>query len=145
MSKTKICKYCGASFTPDPRVGDRQKCCGSPYCKAQRKKEADRNWRQKNPNYFKGRYESYLKPWLKKHPGYLKAYRQRKKLQAQNDIQDKILLLKIQRIKHSSPGQKKDIQDELTSIFSTSMFKLNGYVYDIQDEMSLLKAFSYAP
>ena len=145
MSKTKICKYCGKLFTPDPRVGDRQKCCGSPICKAERKKDADRNWRKKNPNYFKGRYESYLKAWLKKHPGYLKAYRRRKKLQAQNDIQEKILLLKIQRIKHNSVRKKNDIQDELTSIFSTNIFKLNGYVYDIQDQITLLKALSYAP
>lgn len=145
MNKTKICKYCGKFFTPDPRVGDRQKCCGSPACKAERKKEADRNWRKKNPEYFKGRYESYLKPWLEKHPGYLKAYRRRQTLQAQNDIQDKMLLLKIQRVKHNSTRQKNDIQDELTPIFSMDMFKLSGYVYDIQDEINLLKALSYAP
>jgi len=145
MKMTKICKYCGKIFTPDPRVGDRQKCCGSPACKAERKKEADRNWRKKNPEYFKGRYKSYLKSWLKEHPGYLKAYRRRKKLQAQNDIQDKILLLKIQRIKHHVARKKNDIQDELTSIFSMNMFKLSGYVCDIQDEISLLKALSHAP
>ncbi len=144
MRMTKICKYCGKPFTPDPRVGDRQKCCGSPTCKAERKKEANRNWRKKNPEYFKGRY-SYLKSWLKEHPGYLKAYRGRKKLQAKNDIQDKILILKIQRIKYNTPAVNSDIQDELTSIFSTDMFKLNGYVYDIQDKIKLLKAFSYAP
>ena len=145
MNTTKICKYCGKLFTPDPRVGDRQKCCGSPACKAERKKEADRNWRKKNPEYFKGRYESYLKPWLEKHPGYLKAYRRRQKLQAQNDIQDKMLLLKIQRVKHGNTRKKNDIQDELTPIFSMDMFKLSGYVYDIQDEINLLKALSYAP
>ena len=145
MNKTKICKYCGKLFTPDPRVGHRQKCCGSQACKAERKKEADRNWRKKNPEYFKGRYESYLKPWLEKHPGYLKTYRRRQKLQAQNDIQDKMLLLKIQRVKHNGTRQKNDIQDELTSIFSMDMFKLSGYVYDIQDEINLLKALSYAP
>jgi len=145
MSMTKICKYCGKPFTPDPRVGDRQKCCGSPVCKSERKKEADRNWRKKNPEYFKGRYETYLKKWLEKHPGYLKAYRRRKKLQAQNDIQDKILLLKIQRIKHKRAPEKNDIQDELTSIFSSNMFKLNGYVYDIQDEIGLLKTLFNAP
>ena len=145
MIRRKYCKYCGKLFEPDPRVGDRQKCCGSPACKRERKKEADRKWREKNPEYFKGRYESYLKPWLKKHPGYLKSYRRRKKLQAQNDIQDKILILKIQDIKHNSAAKNSDIQDELTSIFPRSMFKINGYVYDIQDEISLLKALSYAP
>ena len=145
MNTTKICKYCGRAFTPDPRVGDRQKCCGSPSCKKARKKEADRNWRKKNPDYFKGRYESYLKPWLEKHPGYLKAYRRRRKSQAQNDIQDKILLLKIQRVKPDRVCKNNDIQDELTSIFSMDMFKLSGYVYDIQDEINLLKALPYAP
>lgn len=145
MTRKKICKYCGKLFTPDPRVGDRQKCCGSPACKAERKKEADRNWRKKNPEYFKGRYESYLKPWLKKHPGYLKAYRRRQKLQPQNDIQDKMLLLKIQRIKHSNTAKENDIQDELTPIFTMDRFKLSGYIYDIQDEINLIKALSHAP
>ena len=145
MIKTKVCKYCGKLFTPDPRVGDRQKCCGSPSCKAERKKEANRNWRKKNPEYFKGRYKSYLKPWLEKHPGYLKAYRRRKKSQTQNDIQDKILLLKIQRVKQNSACKKNDIQDELTSLFSTNMFQLSGYVYDIQDQITLLKALPYTP
>jgi len=142
MNQKKHCKYCGKLFEPDPRVGDRQKCCGSPACKKERKKEADRKWRKKNPEYFKGRYESYLKQWLKKHPGYLKSYRRRKKFQAQNDIQDKILILKIQDIKHNSAAKNSDIQDELTSIFSKFMFKINGYVYDIQDESRFLKAFS---
>ena len=132
MSTTKICKYCGKIFTPDPGAGDRQKCCGSPACKA------EHNWRKKNPEYFKGRYKSYLKPWLEKYPGYLKAYRRRKKLQAQNDIQDEIFLLRIQRLKHHGARKKNDIQDELTSIFLINMFKLSGYVCDIQDESSLL-------
>lgn len=127
MSMTKICEYCSKPFTPDPRVGDRQKCCGSPVCKRKRKKEADYNWRKKNPDYFKGRYKTYLKPWLEKHPGYLKAHRQRNKLQKQNDIQDKILVLKIQGLKYNEPHKKNDIQDELSSIFSTNMFELNGY------------------
>jgi hypothetical protein len=145
MSKTKICKYCGKSFTPDPRVGDRQKCCGSPVCKSERKKEADRNWRKKNPEYFKGRYESYLKPWLEKHPGYLKAYRRRKKLQAQNDIQDKILLLKIQTVSKKSNVLSGDIQDKIHSLFSKGVLHLDAYLYDIQDEIRLLKSLSYAP
>ena len=65
MNQKKHCKYCGKLFEPDSRVGDRQKCCSSPACKKERKKEADRKWRKKNPEYFRGRYESYLKQWLK--------------------------------------------------------------------------------
>ena len=53
-------------------------------------------------------------------------------------MQDKIFLLKIQRIKHNGAREKNDIQDELTSIFLINMFKLSGYVCDIQDEIRLL-------
>ena len=52
----KVCIVCNETFTPDPRVGDRQKVCNKTYCKLQRKKLAQHNWVQKNPGYFKGRY-----------------------------------------------------------------------------------------
>jgi hypothetical protein len=52
----KVCIICNEKFTPDPRVGDRQKVCNKTYCKLQRKKQAQQHWVRKNPGYFKGRY-----------------------------------------------------------------------------------------
>jgi hypothetical protein len=78
------------------------------------KKEADRKWRRKNPDYFKGRYSLYLEPWLEKHPGYLKEYRGRKKKAAiagNNDIQDK--LTSVNSMNYVVFSNLRDIQDEL--------------------------------
>lgn len=57
------CLFCGRFFVPDPRVGDRQKACGRDLCKRKRKHLAHRLWCEKNPDYFKDHYVSYVKPW----------------------------------------------------------------------------------
>lgn len=61
----KRCAYCGQYFVADPRVGDRQKACGSKDCRKKRKKEAQRRWLEMNPGYFGGRYD-YVKEWRRK-------------------------------------------------------------------------------
>lgn len=61
----KRCLFCGRYFTPDYRVGDRQKSCGRPECKKARKKKAQDAWTEKNPGYFQGRYP-YVKAWRNK-------------------------------------------------------------------------------
>lgn len=61
----KQCPYCGRFFVPDRRVGQRQKACGQEGCKTRRKQEAQRQWAQRNPGYFQGRYP-YIKEWRKK-------------------------------------------------------------------------------
>lgn len=139
--KQKTCPYCGRTFTPDPRVGDRQKCCEHSACKLARKRQANQNWRRKNPNYFKGRYRSYLKGWLSKHRNYLKDYRRRKKQQAKNDIQDKMLILDIKPFK----VKLRDIQDKLNPIFSTDLLLKVDMQVDIQDKIKPSRAFSHAP
>jgi hypothetical protein len=61
----KGCAFCGRYFVPDRRVGDRQKACGSEGCRRKRKEEAQRLWVERNPGYFRGRYE-YVKEWREK-------------------------------------------------------------------------------
>jgi len=134
----KICPYCFNQFTPHPKVLDRQICCGKEYCKRERKKEADRKWRKKNPDYFKGRYSLYLKPWLESHPGYLKDYRGKKKNVAtasNNDIQDELSCVK------TTSGRRIlcDIQDKLTSVNSMN-YGVFSNLRDIQDELNALGA-----
>jgi hypothetical protein len=74
------CHYCGRGFTPDPRVGNRQKaCCHA--CQKQRKGENNRLYRKRNPGYWKSHYEDYVKPWRQQHPDYQRQWRQRKKVE----------------------------------------------------------------
>jgi hypothetical protein len=54
----KTCIVCKDEFTPDPRVGDRQKVCKKYNCKLQRKRLAQKRWCANNPDYFQGRYAS---------------------------------------------------------------------------------------
>ncbi len=80
---SKRCEYCGRYFTPDRRVGNRQRCCGSVECKGKRKQSSQKSWVQKNPGYFYGRYD-YVKEWRTKR-------RQADDIEiAKNVIQDKI-------------------------------------------------------
>lgn len=134
----KTCPYCFIEFTPHPKVGDRQVCCGRESCKRQRKKDADRKWRKKNPDYFKCRYQTYIKPWLEKHPGYLKDYRRKKKnifSVCNIDIQDELTYAKTM----SSSKYLYDIQDKLTSVNSMNYLVFNK-LRDIQDELTALCA-----
>ncbi|MDZ7292872.1 MAG: hypothetical protein ONB42_23335, partial [candidate division KSB1 bacterium] len=78
---TKICEICHVAFTPDPRVGDRQRVCRKLRCQLERKRRAQKNWLAQNPDAFRGRYPK-LQQWLADHPGYLKNYRARRKQSA---------------------------------------------------------------
>jgi len=62
----KRCLFCGRYFIPDRRVGHRQKSCPRPECRKARKKAAQEAWLKKNPDYFAGFYEAYVKPWRKR-------------------------------------------------------------------------------
>jgi hypothetical protein len=59
----KRCLFCGRYFTPDYRVKDKQKSCRRPECRKARKKNAQKAWVEKNPDYFDDLYETYVKPW----------------------------------------------------------------------------------
>ena len=73
------CHYCGRGFIPDSRVGNRQKAC-SVACQRLRKRENNRVFREKNPEYGRPpeRY-AYLKEWRRKHPDYQRRWREGRK------------------------------------------------------------------
>lgn len=54
--KQRPCKICGRWFTPNPRLGDRQKTCGSSECKREWHKRKCGEWNSKNREYFRGIY-----------------------------------------------------------------------------------------
>ncbi len=107
----KVCLICHEEFVPDPRVGARQKVCQKLSCKLQRKKLAQQNWVQKNPDYFKARY-----PQLKQQ---IRATKQR---EAQSrpaicfSIQDK--LTSNQHKLLTALETLMSIQDEITRIIT---------------------------
>lgn len=61
---SKHCEFCGRFFTPDPRVGKRQRSCFRQECQAARRRSSKRAWRERETprGYFTGRYP-YLKEW----------------------------------------------------------------------------------
>ncbi len=56
MIKRKSCKICRKRFTPDPRVGDRQKTCRSRECQRELHKRTCKQWNNDNKNYFRANY-----------------------------------------------------------------------------------------
>lgn len=71
----ETCCICSASFIPHPKVGKRQKTCGSPTCQRILKENNNAQWRLNNPSYSKNDY-ARVKACREKNPGYLKQYRQ---------------------------------------------------------------------
>lgn len=55
MHKKRPCSICRRWFHPNPRVGDRQRTCGEPSCKAAQNRRAQKAWRGRNPDYFVAR------------------------------------------------------------------------------------------
>ena len=53
MPKTgkRPCRICQRWFYPDPRVGDRQRACGSAECQTARRQKTQSDWRAGNPGY----------------------------------------------------------------------------------------------
>ena len=104
MQKRCIC--CGRYFTPDRRIGDRQKVCALEACRKERKKRAQENWLRKNPGYFTNHYADYVKPW-----------RQKKRFLSEREkvIKDKIPLSKPYRqlILLIPEGKTGVIKDEI--------------------------------
>ncbi len=108
--KQKRCAYCGRYFKPDYRVRKTQKSCQSERCKRKRKKESQSRWLEKNPDYFRGRYEN-TKRWRKDHPEYQRQWRARRR-----EIQDEILPESpVKTIRLVIPGKwfRGEIQDEI--------------------------------
>ena len=49
---SKICLNCKEFFIPDQRHMKRQKYCAKAECKAASKRNSQRNWTDKNPEYW---------------------------------------------------------------------------------------------
>jgi len=91
----KRCMYCGRYFTPDRRIGNRQKACAREGCRAERKKRSQANWRRSNPGYFTHHYADYVKPW-----------RQKKRLLSQTQRKDRPAEVIKDKITPSKPYQQ---------------------------------------
>lgn len=127
--RKKRCPYCHTSFIPDPRVGPRQKTCGSPSCQKALKQKNNARWREENPDCCHHDYPR-VKTWFDRHPDYLRHYRETHPAYVQNNRQAqrlrdrrKKLRLDIQaKIKTKPPEiidqlwdlSRLDIQDEIT-------------------------------
>jgi len=82
--KKKKCCHCRQLFVPDPRNYDRQKYCREPACKAASKSASQKKWLSKpeNRNYFKGPENAErVREWRKKNPGYWKRSKSQTALQ----------------------------------------------------------------
>lgn len=117
----KICRICHDPFTPNIRVGQRQKVCNKISCQRERKRQKQQCWWKENKHLYKDRYEEYLKDWLAQRPGYLKNYRQKKHLEKPADIQGQLTIRKIKTIPDF------DIQAELNAIFSERKLSLSYF------------------
>lgn len=58
QSTKRPCRICKKWFLPNPRLGDRQKTCGTPECQQQWHSRKCAEWNRKNRSYFQ---ENYLK------------------------------------------------------------------------------------
>ena len=70
----KRCLCCKKKFTPDPRVGQRQKYCSDKKCQSKRLRLTNRLWLQKEEN--KRFRQAQQRRWRKRHQEYLKQWRQ---------------------------------------------------------------------
>ena len=77
MAENNRCQCCGKTFVPDIRVGLRQRTC-SVECRKVRKRDSNKRFRRKNPDYWLDRYD-LIKAWRKGHPDYQKNWRRKRK------------------------------------------------------------------
>lgn len=106
--QSKACEVCREPFTPDARVGDRQRVCTKLFCQLTRKRRSQKAWVSRNPGYFKGRY-----PQLKE--------------QIRKNQADRRLPM--------PPESELTIQDELT-LYKNSLMPVVIKNLSIQDEIT---------
>ena len=54
--RKRPCRICGRWFTPDPRVGERQKTCGDAECKRKWHAKKCAEWNQRHAEVFRANY-----------------------------------------------------------------------------------------
>jgi hypothetical protein len=73
----KRCLCCKSKFTPDPRVGQRQKYCSEEICQSKRlrltkykwlEKEENKRFRQAQQRRWRKLHREYLRQWRQEHP-----------------------------------------------------------------------------
>lgn len=84
-----LCKICKNEFTPN-KYKPSQMVCSRPECQRLRQIQNERDWRQKNPDYFKyldqetywkDNRRRYNRLWKATHKAYTKAYEESHKEQ----------------------------------------------------------------
>lgn len=138
LRKERPCRFCGALFRPDRRVGARQYACSTPACQAQRKRACQERWLARHPDYFSGQ-DQYRKkrPWHEAHPGYLAQYRKLHPEAAERHRKQE----RQRRQRRQTLNPPVDIQDE-SGIESPILqhFSDDSRRVDIQDEIPLQRS-----
>lgn len=117
MSRKNVCPWCKRRFPPDPRLGHRQKCCGSPECKKKQKALSQSRWVAKNKQVYK----DGQRDWRQSHPAYWKEYRASHPAytalnRAQSRIRKTFAISKIGLQKRIDILQLPDIQPKLWNL-----------------------------
>ena len=89
--KKKKCRHCRRLFVLDPRNINKQIYCRKPACKKASKIAGHKKWLNKSENkdYFKGReHVERVREWRKKNPGYWKRSKSQIALQDHSIVQD---------------------------------------------------------
>ncbi len=76
MNRPIRCAHCRSRFVPNPRVKTQRFCSAKP-CQQARKTEWQRHKMATDPDYQANQRESQS-AWRTQHPGYWRAYRQRR-------------------------------------------------------------------
>jgi hypothetical protein len=107
MDEKKTCCVCQQPFVPHPKVKRRQKTCATKACRNALKRQRAKTWREQNPDYFKGRYETAIKQWYEKNANYKKRYR----LEHPEYVRRNVLYLKTHRQRKGAHQQKSKRSD----------------------------------
>jgi hypothetical protein len=82
MLPRRRCPFCRRWYRPNPRLNRRQQTCGRAECRRQQKQKSNREWRAKNPDYFRDVYPhqkekygtraDYMRHYRQQHPDYVR-------------------------------------------------------------------------
>lgn len=99
------CKICQNEFVPN-KHRPKQQICSRPECQKQRQTENERQWRLKNPDYFKSlgqeafwrqRRAQYSRIWKKRHKKHLKEYAEKRKKERQEYMRNYMAKYRLAR------------------------------------------------